>query len=83
MYNTFFEDEKYAQQYDTEYGEAHPKEEKQTYVLDAWRGTVSQQTATTNNPLMTYSQPSLLFKTFDDYAAYKPPQAYPLMKYAK
>lgn len=83
VYNTFFEDEKYAQQYDTEYGEAHPKEEKQTYVLDAWRGTVSQQTATTNNPLMTYSQPSLLFKTFDDYAAYKPPRAYPLMKYAK
>lgn len=83
VYNTFFEDEKYAQQYDTEYGEAHPKEEKQTYVLDAWRGTVSQQTATTNNPLMTYSQPSLLFKTFDDYAAYKPPQEYPLMEYAK
>lgn len=64
VYNTFFEDEKYAQQYDTEYGEAHPKEEKQTYVLDAWRGMVSQQTATADTPSKSQAQsvlyPSLM-----------------------
>ena len=64
VYNTYFEDEGYSRQYDAEYGEAHPEEEKkETHVLEAVKGIEPAQKPITKNPPEAttwdwYTQPS-------------------------
>ncbi len=95
IYKKLYKDPSYTAQLNEEFLTLNPRQEESdpTKTFEEMYNELNSsnnesnhqygQTTTANNPLMTYSQPSLLFKTFDDYAAYKPPKAYPLMKYAK
>lgn len=95
IYKKLYKDPSYTAQLNEEFLTLNPRQEESdpTKTFEEMYNELNSsnnesnhqygQTTTANNPLMTYSQPSLLFKSFDDYAAYKPPRAYPLMKYAK